>query len=327
MPLLLAESDVRSLLDTRARMEWIDLMERTLADFSAGRVRQPVRTALRMPEHDSLFAVMPGVLAGASAAGLKVVSLAPRNAALGKPTHLATVLLLDPATGALLALMDGRLITERRTAAVSAAAARALARKDAATLALLGSGVQAASHLEAFREVFALADVRVWSATAGHRDAFANREGAGVPVRACADAEQAVRGADLVVTATSAREPVLRGEWLEPGCHVTSVGACVADWRELDGAAVARARVFVDSLEAARVEAGDLIGAQRDGLWSFEEAAGEIGAVFAGTLPGRTSPEQVTLFKSLGLACEDVASGAWLLARARERGVGRDVAL
>jgi len=326
MPLMLRESDVAGLLETRAL---IDLMERTLADFSAGRVRQPVRTALRIAEHESLLAVMPGVLAGGSAAGVKLVSLAPRNAALGLPTHLATVLLTDPATGQLLALMDGRLITERRTAAVSAAAARALARPDASTLAIIGSGVQAASHLEAFREVRAIRHVRVWSPDAGRRDAFAREWSArtGLDVRAAEGAEQAVRDADLVVTATSAHEPVVRGAWLAPGAHVTSVGACVADWRELDGDAVGRSRVFVDSLDAARVEAGDLIGAVRDGAWSFERVAGEIGALFGGTLAGRTQADEITLFKSLGLACEDVAAGRWLLDRARDRGIGREFEL
>lgn len=255
MPLLLTETDVAALLETGAL---VDLMETTLADFSSGRTVQPVRTTLRLEEHESFIGVMPAALPGDAGAGLKVVTLAPRNAARGLPTHLATILVLDPETGALEAILDGRLVTERRTAAVSAAAARRLARAGAETLALLGSGVQALSHLEAFAAVLPLREARVWSPNPERRAAFARAHdgGRGFAVRAVASAEEAVRGADLVVAATSARTPVLRGEWLAEGAHVSAVGACTPDWRELDGEAVRRSRVYVDSLAAARQEAG-----------------------------------------------------------------------
>ncbi len=326
MPLLLTETDVAELLETRAL---VDLMETTLADFSSGRTVQPVRTTLRLEEHESFIGVMPAALPGHAGAGLKVVTLAPRNAARGLPTHLATILVLDPETGALEAILDGRLVTERRTAAVSAAAARRLARAGAETLTLLGSGVQALSHLEAFAAVLPLREARVWSPNPERRAAFARAHdgGRGFTVRAVASAEEAVRGADLVVAATSARTPVLRGEWLAEGAHVSAVGACTPDWRELDGEAVRRSRVYVDSLAAARQEAGDLIGAEREGGWSFAEVVGELGALFAGGLAGRRDAREVTLFKSLGLACEDVASARWLIARARERGVGISIAI
>jgi len=326
VPLLLNEADVAALLETRPL---VDLMERTLADFSAGRTRQPVRSVLRIEEHDAWIGVMPAALPDDGGAGLKLVSLAPRNAARGLPTHLATILLVDPATGALEAILDGRLVTERRTAAVSAAAARRLAAPGAGTLALLGSGVQARSHLDAFAEVLALREVRVWSPNAEHREAFARAHAAGgaFAMRTTASAEEAVRGAELVVAATSARMPVLEGAWLAEGAHVTAVGACSPEWREIDGAAVRRSRVFVDSLAAAERESGDLLGAAREGGWSFADVAGELGALFADRLPGRTAAREVTLFKSLGLACEDVATARWLLVRARERGVGRPVEL
>lgn len=326
MPLLLTEKDVAALIETRPL---VDLMERTLADFSSGRTRQPVRTMLRLEEHETFIGVMPAALPGDAGAGLKVVTLAPRNAARGIPTHLATILVLDPATGALEAILDGRLVTERRTAAVSAAAARRLANPGAGKLALLGSGVQARSHLDAFAAVLPLREVRVWSPAAERRAAFArahDREG-GVAVRAAGSAEAAVRGADLVVAVTSTRTPVLRGEWLAEGAHVSAVGSCTPDWREIDGEAVRRSRVYVDSLAAAKQEAGDLIGAEKDGGWSFADVVGELGALFAGAVPGRRDAREITLFKSLGLACEDVATARGLLGRARERGVGATVTI
>ncbi len=325
MPLLLDETAVASLLRIE---ELVDLMERTLADFSSGRAQQPVRTVLTFPEHDSVLAVMPGHLSASGALGVKVVSLAPRNVARGMPTHLATILLIDPKTGVLLAVMDGRLVTEMRTAAVSAAAARVLARPGAAILAILGSGVQARSHLEAMRVVRPVARVRVWSPTATHRETFAREQSArwGLAVEPCLTAEAAVRGADLVVTATSSRAAILEGRWLAPGAHVTGVGACRPDWRELDGEAVRRARVYVDSTAAARVEAGDLIQAEKEGAIGPDHVRGEIGAVFAGALAGRAAADEITLFKSLGLAVEDAATAQHVYQRAREKGVGVEVA-
>jgi ornithine cyclodeaminase/alanine dehydrogenase-like protein (mu-crystallin family) len=317
-PDLLDEAAVAELL----RMEdLVDLMERTLADFSSGRSVQPVRTVLPVEPHDALLAVMPGYLPKAEALAVKVVTVAPRNVARGLPSHLATVLLLDPETGALLAILDGRLITEMRTAAVSAAAARALARPEAAVLALLGSGVQAQSHLEAFRLVRPLERVRVWSPDRGRREAFARAQAKrwSLEIEAADSPAAAVRGAHLVVTATSSRTPVLEGRWLEPGVHVTGVGACRSDQRELDAETVRRSSVWVDSLAAARIEAGDLLLAGRDGVRWEDQVRGEIGAVFEGTLAGRRDPAEITCFKSLGLAVEDAASArhVWRLARER----------
>ena len=317
-PMLLDEAAVAVLL----RMEdLIGLMERTLADFSSGRAVQPVRTVLRLEGHDALLAVMPGYLPGTEALAVKVVTVAPRNEARGLPSHLATVLLHDPETGALLAILDGRLITEMRTAAVSAAAARALAPPQASVLALLGTGVQAHSHLEAFRLVRTLERVRVWSPSSERREAFARAQSKrwNIPVEAVESAERAVRGADLVVTATSSRTPVLEGRWLEPGTHLTAVGACRADQRELDTEAVRRASVWVDSLVSARVEAGDLLLAERDGVAWDDRVRGEIGAVFEGKLAGRRTADEITLFKSLGLAVEDAASASHVRRLALER--------
>ncbi len=270
--------------------EVIPAMERALADFSGGAVVQPVRTMLSVAEHRGFLGLMPAYTG--TALGAKLVAFYPHNTAV--PTHHATILLFRPETGEPLVTMDGRLITEVRTAAVSAVATDRLAKEDASVLALIGSGVQARSHLEALRLVRGFREVRVWSP---HRAAaFAQEHG----VEAAASAEEAVRGADVVVTATTSQTPVLLGEWLSPGTHINAVGAARPDWRELDEGVLSRARVYVDSREAAQKESGDVIAAR--------EVVAEIGEVVLGTGEGRRSAEEVTVFKSLGLAVEDVAA-------------------
>ncbi len=293
----LDESDVRKVLDYS---DLIPAMEEALQAFSNGEVTQPVRSVVPVSEHGGFLGVMPAHYRG-HALGAKVVTFFPRNADRGLPTHLATILLFDPKTGAPLATLDGRLITEMRTAAVSAAATKALARPDARVLALLGSGVQARSHLEAICRVREIREVRVWSPRNAHR-----LEGA----RPCASAEEAVRGADVVVTATSSTTPVLEGRCLGSGTHVHAVGACRPDWRELDDEVLRRATLFVDSREAASKESGDVI-------LSGATPEAELGDVFAGRAR-RRSKDEITLFKSLGMAVEDVAA-AWLVyQRSRE---------
>jgi len=324
MPLLLQESEVATLL----RMpELIDLMEKTLAEFSTGKAVQPVRSAIPIEKHAAFLGTMPAYLNEGEALGVKLVTFAERNATRGMPTHLATVMLFDPETGSLLAIMDGRLITEMRTAAVSAAAARALANPGAKTLAFLGSGVQAKSHLEGFHCVRPLERVRVWSPTPAHREAFA-RESAEryrFPIEAVDTAEAAVRDADLVVVATSSRTAVLQGAWLAPGAHITGVGAFRPDWRELDGEAVRRAGVYVDSRAGAAAEAGDIHQALREGVIGPNHVRGEIGEVFAGKLPGRIDEQEITFFKSLGMAVEDVATAKHVYRLASEEGMGLHV--
>ncbi len=283
----LDESAVSGLLRMQ---EVIPTMKRALANFSSGKVVQPVRTMLPVSEHQGFLGLMPAYTG--SALGTKLVAFYPRNS--GVPTHHATILLFKPETGEPLVTMDGRLITEVRTAAVSAVATEHLARSDASVLAIIGSGVQAHSHLEALTLVREFREVRVWSPR--RAAAFAREHG----VRAAASAEEAVRGADVVVTATTSPTPVLSGEWLSPGAHVNAVGAPRPDWRELDDEVLRRARIYVDSREAAMTESGDVIAAG--------EIFAEIGEVAAGTKPGRRSEEEITLFKSLGLAVEDVAT-------------------
>ncbi|HKP45033.1 MAG TPA: NAD(P)-binding domain-containing protein [Pyrinomonadaceae bacterium] len=282
----LSEAQVRALL----RMDQlIPAMQRALVDLSRGRVQQPLRVVVPIQEHHGFFGVMP---AYCGALGAKLVTFYPDN--VDVPTHHALVVLLRPETGEPLVVMDGRLITEMRTAAVSAVATDMLAQHDASVLALLGSGVQARSHLEALRLVRTFREVRVWSPHGAV--AFAEQ----FQLQAAASAEEAVRGADVVVVATTSTQPVLFGEWLSPGAHVNAVGATRPDWRELDNVVLDRARIFVECEEAAMAESGDVIASAKVPV--------EIGNVVLGNVPGRTASEDITLFKSVGVAVEDVVS-------------------
>lgn len=285
--------------DVRAALSWKELipaMAEALVDFSAGRVNQPVRSVLTLEESRRYLGIMPAAMEGAL--GMKVVSFYPKNAGTAVPTHMALVLLFRPETGEPLAVMDGRLITEMRTAAVSAAVTDRLAAPDSHVLALLGSGVQAKAHLEALSHVRKFDEVRVWSRTREHADRFAEETGA-----RATDVESAVRGAHVIVTATSASAPVLKGAWLKPGAHVNAVGACIPTWRELDNEAMANT-VVVDSREAVLKESGDVI-------LSKAEIYAEAGEILAGTKAGPVS--QTTIFKSVGIAAEDLAAGMLVL--------------
>jgi alanine dehydrogenase len=277
--------------------EVIPAMERALAAFSAGQVVQPTRVMVPVVEHQGFLGLMPAYV---GALGVKLVTFYPYNQ--GIPTHHATILLFKPETGEPLVSMDGRLITGVRTAAVSAVATKVLARPDTSVLAILGAGVQARSHLEALRLVRPFREVRVWSPR--RAAAFAREHG----IRATSSAEEAVRGADVVVTATTSQTPVLLGEWLAPGTHINAVGAPRPDWRELDDDVLHRARIYVDSRAATLKESGDVIAA--------DATVAELGEVVAGTKPGRQSPGEITLFKSVGLAVEDVVTAELVYRRA-----------
>jgi alanine dehydrogenase len=324
--LLLTERDVRELLSMD---DLIRAMHDALVEFSAGRVQQPLRTVLEVgPEH-AFFGVMPAYISGADAMGTKLVTVFGANAARGLPSHLATIVLLDSSTGELLSVMDGRFITEARTAAVSAVSARLLAREDARVLAVLGSGVQARSHLRALSRVRPLREVRVWSPSPERRSAFANEMQAEVDasVATAPSPRDAVRGADLVVLATASRTPVVTAAWIADGAHIMAVGACRPDQREMDAALVARSRVFVDSRRGALAEAGDIVLGIREGAFGAGHIVAELGELASGQAAGRCSATDVTLFKSLGMAVEDVAAAHLAYRRATERGLGRGVPL
>jgi ornithine cyclodeaminase len=267
-----------------------------------------------------------------------LVTVFGANAAQGLHSHLASIVLLDARTGALLALLDGRYITEARTAAVSAVSSRLLARKTAQSVAILGSGVQARSHLEALSRVHRLRQVTVWSPNKLHRDAFieeaqtartaAPGSDPGLTLKAVDHAGEAVVGADIIVLVTSSPTPVLESGWVKPGAHVISVGACRPTQREMDPALVARARLFVDSRAAALVESGDVVLGIQDGLFGADHIVAELGELLADdTIARRRGDTDVTIFKSLGLAVEDVTAAQLAYDRAVERGVGQTLTL
>jgi alanine dehydrogenase len=259
-----------------------------------------------------------------SVAGIKVVSIFPGNRLRGDESHFGAVLLFETETGRPVAHLDAAALTAIRTAAVSAVATRLLAREDAGDLALLGAGVQARTHLEALREVRPLRRVRVWSRRPESSRRFAAEEGARwrLPVEAAPSAEAAVAGADLVCTVTASREPVLAGAWLSPGAHVNAVGASLAAARELDSAAVARSRLFVDRRESTVNESGDYLFPLREGVIGEDHIRGEVGELLAGRIAGRGSAAEITLFKSLGLAVEDLAAAHHVYRRALAEGRG-----
>jgi thiomorpholine-carboxylate dehydrogenase len=289
MVMFLDEEQVARLLSWEAL---IPAMEKALAEFSQGRVLQPVRQMLTIEEDKRYLGIMPAV--AQETMGLKLVSFYPGNAGSEIPTHMAMILLFRAASGEPLAVMDGRLITEMRTAAVSAAATKYLAMPGSRILALIGSGVQAQAHLEALSHLHPYDEIRVWSRTPEHAARFAATHGA-----TATSLEMAVRDADVIVTATNALEPILRGEWLKPGAHVNAVGSPRPNWRELDDQAMQNT-VIVDSREAVLKESGDMI-------LSGAPIYAEIGEIFAGLKPA-PAPGATTIFKSVGLAIEDVAT-------------------
>jgi ornithine cyclodeaminase/alanine dehydrogenase-like protein (mu-crystallin family) len=326
MALLLTESDVRDLLPAS---ELIDAMDGALAAFSSGHVTQPVRTGIQVGPARHFFGVMPAYLPSPAALGVKLVTSFDENSACGLPTHLATILLLNPDTGALEVVMDGRYITALRTAAVSAVAVRRLAREDAGTLAILGSGVQARSHVELLPLVRHFCDVRAWSPTPDHLQSFVSDAASlsRVSIHAATGPEQAVRGADVIALVTSSATPVLQNGWVSDGALVISVGACRPHMREMDPALVTRSRLIVDSRAAALVEAGDIVQGIRDGLWTDAHIAAELGEVILQRAPDRGAAGEVVVFKSLGLAVEDMAAAQLVCARARAQGRGRQIFL
>lgn len=320
MPILvLNQEDVEQLLDMEG---CIEAMAEALASLARGEVHVPLRAVVRPPGEDTFIGLMPAHRGGgAPLYSLKTVCVFPDNPKRGLDAHQGTVTLFDGETGETLAVMNASAITAIRTAAVSAVATRLLAREDARELGILGAGVQARSHVEALRLVRDFDRVRIFSPTAAHAEALAAEVGAD----AVGSAEEAVHGADVVVTATSSVDPVLRREWLEPGVHVNVVGGRPPTMRELDVATVADSAFYVDRRESAENEAYDYRDALEAGAIGPDHIRGEIGEVLIGAAPGRTSPEQLTVFRSLGLAVEDLAAAEYVVRRAHESGVGVEV--
>lgn len=317
--LVLNQEEVEQLLDMEG---CIAAMAEALASLARGEVHVPLRAVVRPPGEDTFIGLMPAHRGGgAPLYSLKTVCVFPDNPKRGLDAHQGTVTLFDGETGETRAVMNASAITAIRTAAVSAVATRLLAREDARQLGILGAGVQARSHVAALRLVRDLDRVRIFSPTAAHAEALATEVGA----EAVGTAEEAVRGADVVVTATSSTDPVLRREWLEPGAHVNVVGGRPPTMRELDIATVADSAFYVDRRESAENEAYDYRDALEAGAIGADHIRGEIGEVLIGAAPGRTSPEELTVFRSLGLAVEDLAAAEYVVRRARESAVGVEV--
>lgn len=304
----------------------IEVMAEAMRRYSAGQVTLPLRTILRPAGETGLMGTMPGYVSGGSLAGfgLKAMMLKPENPARGLDLHIGVVLVFDKETARPLAMMDASAVTAIRTAAVSAVATDALARPEAADLAILGTGVQGRSHLEAMRIVRPPRRVRAWSPNPGHLRAYLEWAKArhGIDVEACPGPAAALAGADLVCTTTAAKEPVVRAADLSEGAHVNAVGASFIDHRELTPEAVALASLFVDSRESAASESGDLRGAIDAGLADTGHIRAEIGEVLLGKHPGRQDPAEITLYKSLGLGVQDIMSGFAIAEAAAATGRG-----
>lgn len=304
--------------------EAVRTMRRALTMLAEGDVVMPLRSYLAIPGGDAVMGLMPSFMGGLEAVGVKVVSAFPANFGTEYDTHQGVVLFFDTERGLLRAIVDATSITAIRTAAVSGLVTDLLANPDAGDLAIIGAGTQAHTHLEAMRAVRSLRRVRVYSVPAESATEFAERESrlTGLPVEAVATAEEAVAGADLICTTTTATEPVVLGDWVSPGAHVNAVGAYSPTTRELDSALVARARLYADRRESLLSEAGEFLIPKAEGRFGDEHIVGEIGEVLTGKAAARTSPDEITLFKSLGIAIEDLASAHRIYEICRDRGLG-----
>jgi ornithine cyclodeaminase/alanine dehydrogenase-like protein (mu-crystallin family) len=319
---VLRGAEVRRLLPMA---ECVELMRTTMIAVSEGRVVLPLRSILAMPGDRGMMGMMPGYLADAECFGVKLVSLIPRNKPPQYSSHLGLVMLFEAEHGQPVGLLDAAEITAIRTAAASGLATRLLAREDAGDLAVLGAGEQARSHLEAMLCVRPLRRVRVWARDRDKARLFAETEGAkhGISIESSPDVRQAVAGADIICTTTKSREPILQGDWLNPGVHLNLVGSSIASAAEIDTPAVARARFFVDCRNSTVNEGGEYLRALKAGAITPEHILGEIGEVANGTKAGRRSPLDVTVYKSLGIAPQDLASAHYVLAKARAAGIGQ----
>jgi len=321
--LILSHHEVKELLSMD---ECIEVQTRALTALAEGNVHQPLRSAVVAPGAGGILGLMPSYISGPGRKlyGLKSVCVYPGNSALGRDIHQGAVLMFSGETGELLAVMDASAITAIRTAAVSAVATRLLAREDAGDLAIIGAGVQARVHFEAMPLVRKIRRARVASRSLDSAKKFAAEMStrSGLEIEAVASVETAIKDADLIVTATTSREPILRREWVAPGAHFNVVGSSVRTTREIDTATMAAASLFVDRRESTLNESGDYLKAAKDGAIGPEHIKAEIGEVLTGTMPGRASADEITLFKSLGLGIEDLASAEYLYDKASRLGAG-----
>jgi alanine dehydrogenase len=322
--LVLNQSDVERML---TMPKCIEIMAHTLSALARGEATMPLRTVFPIP--DGAFAVMPAALANPSTVGAKLITVLPKNNNTKYDSHQGAVLLFDTDNGSLLAVMDASSITQIRTAAVSGVATDALAKKDARSLGILGAGAQGYSHLDAMMAVRPLQTVKVWSRNGATAEKLAKiaRDKYSVDAKAVPTAKDACTNTDIICAATAATEPVLLGEWLSPGAHVNAVGASQNHAREVDSTAVVRSRLYVDRRESALKEPGDIITPIKNGEITADHIVGEVGEVLIGKAAGRSNGQEITLFKSLGLAIEDLASAHFLYGEAKRKGVGVEIEL
>jgi ornithine cyclodeaminase/alanine dehydrogenase-like protein (mu-crystallin family) len=324
--LILNQSEVRELLPMD---ECMDVMTHTLETLAEGNAILPLRHVMWLPEKVGALGTMPSYLGGIGMMGLKVISVFPGNHGTEYDSHIGAVMLFETKHGQLLAIVDASEITAIRTAAVSGVATRVLAREDASDLTIMGSGIQAQSHLSAMLVARNIKRVRIWSRDVDHAKAFAKRESRrhDIEIEAIADAQRSVEDADIICTTTSAPKPILHGAWLRAGAHINAVGSSVPFTRELDTDAMVKSTLFVDRRESTLNEAGDFLIPKKEGAIDDDHIKGEIGEVLLGKVSGRHSTDEITLFKSLGLAVEDVASAHHAYTKALQRNVGLAVEL
>ena len=321
---LITEAEVPGLLPMG---ECMDVMADALATLARGGAILPLRHLMRIPQKAGIFGMMPAYMETPDALGVKVITVFNGNHGTEYDSHQGVVLLFEADHGSIVAVIDASSVTAIRTAAVSGVATRLLAREDAHDLCILGSGVQARTHLEAMLVARPVTRVRVWSRNADSARAFARAESEryGISVESVESPRLAARDADIICTTTSAREPILEGDWISPGTHVNAVGSSTPSARELDSAAVVRSQLYVDRRESTINEAGDFLIPKSEGLIGDSHIRAELGELLVGSHKGRASDDEITLFKSLGLAVEDVAAAHHIYARAVERGVGTSV--
>lgn len=322
--LVLSEKDVQRLLNIE---ELIQVLEQAHIQFSTGKAVMPVRLVVPLPEIKGRITSMPAYLSEDKALGMKVVTYFQENPKQGLPAILATISLYSTETGKIIAIMDGGYITAIRTACVSAVATKILTNPQTPILGILGAGVQARAHIRALCKVRRISEIKIYSPSgkSGLRVKEELEPEVGVKIEAVGNPEEAVRESDLLVTVTTAKEPILKVDWLKPGVHINAVGSHRPDLRELDGATMKRAKVFVDSKEAIMAECGDVLIAIKEGAISEDHISIEIGEVLAGRKPGRTGAEEITLYKSVGIAVQDVAAAHLVYRKAIERKVGANV--
>lgn len=322
--LILSEKDVQQLLNIE---ELIQALEQAHVQYSTGKAVMPVRLVVPLPEVHGRITSMPGFLTQDKALGMKVVTYFQNNPVQNLPAILATIMLFSAETGKMIAVMDGSYITATRTACASAMATKALAKRETPIMGILGAGVQARAHIYALCRVKRLQRIKIYSPlgiSASNLKQELETE-IGVSIEPVASAEDTVRDCDLVVTVTTAKEPVLREEWLKAGAHINAVGSHRPDLREIDGATLARSKVVVDSREAIMAECGDILLAIKEKSITENNIHAEIGEVLAGMKPGRTNATEITLYKSVGIAIQDVATAHLIYKKALKQNVGTNV--